>query len=181
MFSLFQDNSPEAEKKRAEALFEKIVASKSDTREARSLRIRMGLLCRAHLDKTFIAGAELTAQHETLAKLAVARSQEPPPAPEAAMFQLVNTGKAEVYVYLPQEYAEVAFSLGAKYQKTEITAEKAIEAMQGLANQICLYELRLDEPFQVLQFLRDELAGGESDDAASPAAGPQTGEPAAPA
>ena len=32
------------------------------------------------------------------------------------------------------------------------------EAMQALANQISYYELRLEEPFQVLGFLRDELA-----------------------
>ena len=161
MFFLFQDNSPEAERKRAAALFEKIVASKSDTREARSLRVRMGLLSRAHLDKTFVAGAELTAQHETLALLALAEGKEAPPTPEPSLFQVIHTGdKKEVYAYLPQEYCEVAFRLGARYQKAEISAAQAIDAMQGLANQICLYELRLDEPFQVLQFLRDELAQG---------------------
>jgi hypothetical protein len=30
--------------------------------------------------------------------------------------------------------------------------------MQALANQICYYDLRLQEPFQVLSFLREELA-----------------------
>jgi hypothetical protein len=48
--------------------------------------------------------------------------------------------------------------LGSRYQKTELSAPKAIEAMQALANQISYYELRLEEPFQVLGFLRDELA-----------------------
>ena len=33
-----------------------------------------------------------------------------------------------------------------------------IEAMQALANQISYYDLRLEEPFQVLTFLIDELA-----------------------
>lgn len=161
MFSLFQDNSPEAEKKRAAALFEKVVASKADTREARSLRVRLGLMCRAHLDKTFVAGAEQTAQHETLSLLALAEGREAPPAPEPSLYQVITTGdKKEVYAYLPEEYCEVAFRLGGRYQKAEISAEQAIDAMQGLANQICLYELRLDEPFQVLQFLRDELAQG---------------------
>jgi hypothetical protein len=40
----------------------------------------------------------------------------------------------------------------------ELPAVKAIEAMQALANQICYYDLRLEEPFQVLSFLRAELA-----------------------
>lgn len=173
MFSLFSDNSPEAEKKRAAALFEKVVASKSDTREARSLRIRMGLMCRAHLDKTFVSGAELTAQHETLSLLALAEGKEAPPAPEPSLFQVITTAdKKEVYVYLPEEYCEVAFRLGARYQKAEITAEQAIDAMQGLANQICLYELRLDEPFQVLQFLRDELAQGSDGAQSGPSPSP---------
>jgi hypothetical protein len=37
-------------------------------------------------------------------------------------------------------------------------APKAIDAMQALANQLSRYELRLPEPFQVLDFLRQELA-----------------------
>ena len=44
----------------------------------------------------------------------------------------------------------------------ELTAAKAIEAMQALANQISLYELRLKEPFQVMTFLREELASQET-------------------
>ena len=48
MFSFLKDADVD-EKEQAQALFEKITASKADTREARSARIRMGLLCRAHL------------------------------------------------------------------------------------------------------------------------------------
>ena len=51
-----------------------------------------------------------------------------------------------------------AFGLGARYQKAELPAAKAIEAMQALANQISYYDLRLEEPFQALTFLREELA-----------------------
>jgi len=40
----------------------------------------------------------------------------------------------------------------------DLSAPKAIDAMQALANQLCRYELRLPEPFQVLDFLREELA-----------------------
>jgi hypothetical protein len=81
-----------------------------------------------------------------------------PPLPEPSVFQKIKAGVNEVYVYLPEEYAHEAFSLGARYQRTEMSAIQAIEAMQGLANQICFYELRLMEPFQSLQFLRDELS-----------------------
>lgn len=144
--------------KKAQALFDKVTSTKSDSREVRSMRIRMGLLCRAHLDKSFVTGAEQTASWQELAALAIANGKEKPPLPEPTVFQKIKSGENEIYVYLPEEYAHEAYSLGARYQRAEIPALQAIEAMQGLANQICLYELKLMEPFQVLQFLRDELA-----------------------
>lgn len=59
MFSnLFNRSSPQEEMKRAKAAYEKVVSLTVDSREARSMRLGMSLLCRAHLDKTFIAGAE---------------------------------------------------------------------------------------------------------------------------
>lgn len=158
MFSIFSNKSPEEEMKGAQALFDKVTSLKVDSREARSLRIRMGLLCRAHLDKSFVTGAEQTAAWQELAAIAIANGKEKPPSPEPSTYQKVKSGENEIYVYLPEEYSHEAYQLGAKYQRAEIPADKAIETMQGLANQICLFELKLDEPFQVLQFLRDEIS-----------------------
>ena len=152
---------------KAQALFEKVTSSKSDSREARSLRVRMALLCRAHLDKSFVTGAEQMASWQELAALAIANGKEKPPQPEPSVFQKIKAGDNDVYVYLPEEYAHEAYFLGARYQRAEMPALQAIDTMQGLANQICLYELRLSEPFQVLQFLRDEL--GQSPDHTGPA------------
>ena len=58
---------------------------------------------------------------------------------------------------------EVLISVAEGLSTLEIAARrgvspKAIEAMQALAQQISYYELRLPEPFQVLDFLREELA-----------------------
>jgi hypothetical protein len=159
MFSIFSSKSPEDEMKSAQALFDKVTSMKADTRDARSTRIRMGLLCRAHLDKSFVTGAEQTSSWQELASMAIANGKEKPPLPEPSVFQKIKSGENEIYVYLPEEYSHEAYQLGARYQRAEIPADKAIEIMQGLANQICLYELKLDEPFQVLQFLRDELSG----------------------
>ena len=43
---------------------------------------------------------------------------------------------------------------------------RSIQEMQALADKICKWELRLDETYQILQFLRDEEAAesGESGD-----------------
>jgi hypothetical protein len=173
LFSLFSPKNPDEEMRKAQALFEKIIASESDSRESRSLRLRMGLLCRAHLDKSFVAGAEQMASWQELAASAVAKGNDKPPPPEPSVFQKIKAGDNEMYVYLPEDYAHEAFFLGGRYQRAEIPALKAIETMQGLANQLCYYELKLPEPFQVLQFLRDELAqspdnGAPSTDALKP-------------
>jgi hypothetical protein len=160
MFSIFKSKSEEDEKEQAKALFEKITMTRAESREVRSMRIRMGLLARAHLDKSFIQGAEDTATWQQLCEAAAAKGKEAPERLEPGEYQKIKSGDTEIMVYLPEEYAFEAYYLGARYQQTDITAEKAIDSMQNLANQICLYELRLDEPFEVLQFLREELAGG---------------------
>ena len=162
MLGFFNKNSPADEMKRAVAAYEKVVSLKSDTHDARIVRMRMGMLCRAHLDKTFIAGAEQTALWQEQANLALMEGKPAPDLPTPSKFQKIRAGEADIYVYLPEEHANEAFGLGARYQKMEITAPKAIEAMQALANQISYYDLRLKEPFQVMSFLRDELAAQES-------------------
>ena len=71
MFSLFKGpESADVLKKRAKQAFEKVTALTADTFEANSLRRGMALLCCAHLDKTFIAGAERTADWQQAARTA---------------------------------------------------------------------------------------------------------------
>lgn len=166
MFSFLKDAEVD-EKEQAQSLFEKITASKADTREARSARIRMGLLCRAHLDKTFVDGAQRTGVFFEKMAHATINNTEKPEKPEFSMFQQVKAGDKEIWVYLPEEYALEAFNAGAMYQKTEIDARTAIDRMQLIADQICLYELKLDTPFEVLQFLRDEVSGKPADSSPS--------------
>ena len=158
MFGIFSRNKPVDEMRRAVAAYEKVASLKGDSRDARSVRLRMGLICRAHLDKTFIAGAEQTAVWEELARNALLEGLPLPEAPKPSKFQKIRSGDTDIYAYLPEEFVAEAFALGSRYQKTELSAPKAIEAMQALAHQISYYELRLEEPFQALDFLREELA-----------------------
>lgn len=163
MFSIFKSNTDEDEMQRAKALFDKVTMAKVESRDIRSTRIRMGLLARAHLDKSFVSGAEETAVWQKSVEIAHAKGKDLPEPPQPSEYQKIKSGENEIFVYLPQEYAFEAYNLGVRYQKAEITAEQAINAMQGLADQICLYEFRLDKPFEVLQFLREELAGGDDE------------------
>jgi len=171
LFSFFEKNTPEDEKNRAKAAFEKVAELRSDSRDARSARVRMWLLCRAHLEKTFIYGAEQTALWQDLVAVAISKGQELPVLPDPPVYQQIRVGDSDVYVYLPEEFAQEAFNFGSKYQKTELSRSKAIEEMQALADRLCKWELRLDESYQILQFLRDEEAaeGTESGDSADAA------------
>ena len=162
MFSLFKGvESPEALKKKAKQTFDKVTALTADTFEANSLRRGLALLSCAHLDKTFIAGAERTADWQQMAAFAVAKDAEAPPFPKADCYQKVRSGKSDIWVYLPTEYAERAFLFGAKYQRTELNSEQAIASMQQLADTICRSEIGLSYEIDVLKFLRHELSAVE--------------------
>lgn len=162
MFSLFKGpDTPEVLQKRAQQAYDKVVSLTAETLEARSLRRGMAMLCAAHLDKTFIAGAERTADWQQMAAFALAKGTTPPPLPAAEEFQRVRSGKSDIWVYLPIEYAERAFLFGCKYQRTELSTEQAIISMQQLADLVCRTELGLDTQFVVLKFLRQELSATE--------------------
>jgi hypothetical protein len=162
MFSLFKGSeSPEVLKKRAKQAYEKVIELTADTFEANRMRRGMALVCCASLDKTFISGAERMADWQQMAAFAVAKSEEPPPLPKADCFQKIRSGKTDMWVYLPPEYADNAFLFGAKYQRTELTSEQAISAMQQLADNLCLSEIGLGFEIVVLKFLRQELSTAE--------------------
>jgi len=157
MFNLFNRNNPADEMKRAVAAFEKVTSIESDSREARSLRMRMGMLCRAHLDKTFIAGAEQTAAWQELVSMALRAGKPVPDAPTPSKFQKIRTGDSDVYAYLPEEYVIEAFGLGARYQKAELPAAKAIEASPGKPNQLLRFAAR--RTFSGLDFPARRVGG----------------------
>ncbi len=162
MFSLFKSQPTQQDlQKRAKEAYEKVIGLTADTMEARSLRRGMALLCCAHLDKTFIAGAERTADWQQMAAFAAAKGTETPPLPKASCFQRVRSGTNDIWVYLPEEFSERAFMCGSKYQRTELSMEAAIEAMQQLADQIFRFELGMEGSLLVLKFLRQELSAAE--------------------
>lgn len=157
MFKIFKKPEDD-ERARAVATFEKVVSMVNDGHEARSLRLRLGMLCRAHLDKTFVAGAQQMESHELACAMAIQQGKPVPEAPEAPLFQTVKSSTGEAQVYLPKEYADEAFAIGMLYQKTELSAEQALAAAQRLADRISYDALKLTTAFVALQFLRDELA-----------------------
>lgn len=135
----------------------------SDSREVRSYKIRMGIRCRANLDKVFVEGARKTEIFQEKCMAAVAKGAEKPEPPKASPFQVVKTINGQTYTYVPEEFAQAVFDLGAMYQTMQIDAYKAITLAQETAAKVSL-DIGLDEPFITLQFLRDELSDSEEND-----------------
>jgi len=144
---------------KAKQEYEKACKSTGDTRPEVAARIRVGLRCRAVLHKTFIEGAEKTADYTERSMLALASGDEKPKPPAATSFQTIKTVNGEILAYIPLEYAEEVFKIGAAFQLEEVSAEQAIELAQVVADKIS-EDIHLEPPIQALGFLREELAEG---------------------
>lgn len=152
----------------AKADYETAADPEATGHHLRRLRARVAQRCRAHIDKTFIDGAERTAVYEDAVLAAIAAGSERPEQPKARLFQSVPAFDHEVIAYLPEAYAERVFDVGRRYQRMDVDAATAIKMVQGIAEEIC-YDLQVVSPFTALQFLRDQLAEetGEGDEDAS--------------
>ena len=144
---------------KAKQEYEKACNDTGDTRPEIAARIRVGLRCRAVLDKTFIEGAEKTADYTERSMMALASGDEKPKPPAATSFQTIKSVNGEILAYIPLEYAEEVFKIGAAFQLEEVSAEQAIELAQVVAEKIS-EDIHLEPPIQALGFLREELAEG---------------------
>ena len=140
----------------AKADFEKALDSKEDSKQSRALKSKIGLRVRSSIDKIFIDGAEKFAKYAELRLAATATGEEAPEPPRSSAFVKIRSVNGEIFSYFPEDKAEVIFQLGGKYQNVEIDAKTAIRRAQVIANQYA-YDLDLENPLVVLQFLRDEL------------------------
>ena len=163
MLAFFKKQPSETEEKeQVKALFEKIVSASTESHEIRKVKLGLGMLCQAHLDSSFIAGAQQTATYLESVHKAIVKGEDKPEPPEAEEFIRMKRGDKFIWVYLPQEYAEQAFELGSQYQQTKISAQQACDRMQTLADTLCYDALKLNPPFVALQFLRDEISAEDS-------------------
>jgi len=161
---LFGGGAPPEKDRMVEAKREFVLATESedDTRELRALRARLGLRCRTAFDKFFVEGAEKAADHAEACMAAVASGSERPPAPAARSFMPVNSVNGEVMVYLPLQYVEEIYRVAGAYQLAEIDAKTTITMAQSIADRIS-EALQLTTAFEVLKFLRDEVAAEEGE------------------
>lgn len=161
--SLFKNRAAKTAMRHAKEEYIKAASLSSDSREARTYKIRMGIRCRAHLDKLFIDGAKKTEIFQQKCMTAVAKGLDKPAPPKLNLFQTVKTVSGQIYTYVPEEFAQSVFDLGSMYQTMQIDAFKAITLVQEVAGRVS-FDLGLEDPIITLQFLRDELSASEEVD-----------------
>lgn len=158
VFDLFKSQDKGALQAKTKAAFEKAVEGK-DNPKTRSARIHLGLLLRTHVDKLFVQGAEESVKYDQAVSIALASGKVKPERPKAPTFMSIKTSEGSRNSYLPEEYAQVIYNLGARYQTEQILASDAISKTQEIFDTICYDELNLPQSFETLRFLRDELEG----------------------
>ena len=154
--SIFKNRGIKAAQKKSKADYIKVASLPENDRATRAVRLRMANRCKANLDKAFVEGAQKTALFQKQSVAALTKGSEKPVAPVANSYQRVKTVGGEIFTYLPEEFAEEVFRLGAMYQTLQIDIAKAITLGQEVAARVS-YDIGLDEHFVALQFLRDEL------------------------
>ena len=161
---IFKSNAAKGAMKAAQAAYLKAKKGNPESREDRSLKVRIALRSRAHLDKTFIDGAKKTEIFQEAMMQAIASESEKPSPPKGNPYQLVKTVNGEVFAYIPQAFVDEMFFLGGKYQTMQLNAEGAVEAAQIIADRV-YDDLGLDDSFEALVFLREERCGEKSSSA----------------
>ncbi len=152
---IFRGNAAKGAMKAAKNAYLKAKESNPQSREGRSLKVRIALRSRALLDKAFVEGARKTEIYQNQMMKAIAQETEKPPLPRANPFQLVKTVNGEVFAYVPQNFVDEIFTLGGQYQTMQINAESAIETAQMIADRM-YEELGVEDTFEALGFLREE-------------------------
>ena len=153
----FSDNKKvtETENETAKTEFDSACAETHEDKESRANRIKIGLRCRAVIDKIFIDGAKAYEIHHEEKLQALWDEKSPPENPRPNNFQLIKSSQGEVVGYIPLECAEAVYDIASDFQRKNISKEHAIKLTQIIADNICSM-LSLETSFNVLDFLRDD-------------------------
>ena len=155
-FSVFRRKSASDLKKQAKKDFELAINLKGEARSDRAFKVKIGLRSRAHLDKTFIHGAKISERYHDAVLTAVASGSKKPEPPSVPHFQSIKTAGEEVLVYVPETYSDPVMRYGMRYQVMDVTAQKAINAVQNVMDTL-LKDLDINHPLKALGFLREEI------------------------
>lgn len=153
MFSFSKNSGIKKAFAESKKLYETAVASPGQAKNARALRMKVMVRCRAHVDLVFIEGAKKYEAYEALCQQAIVQGTEKPEPPTPAPYQQIKSQAGEIISYLPDHFASQIFTIGGMYQTMKISLAEAISQTQAVADKLWL-ELDLSEDFEVVRFLR---------------------------
>ena len=152
---VFFNKSPKDLEEQAEADFEEAKREKL-TEKNRAFKMKIAHRTRAHIDLTFIEGAQKLGKYHQANLTAIAQQLEGPEKPSYTPFQKIKTLDSEVIAYLPNFEAQQIFDLGGKYQIQQINVSEAVTAVQSIADTI-FHDFDISVSLSTLGFLRDEI------------------------
>lgn len=150
----FNKSSKDAEEQ-AQADFEEAKREKLSEKN-RAFKMKIAHRTRAHIDLTFIEGAQKLGRFHQANLTAIANQLESPEKPIYTPFQKIKTLDSEVIAYLPNFEAQEIFALGGKYQTQKINVSEALVAVQSIADTI-FHDFDIAVSLSTLGFLRDEI------------------------
>jgi hypothetical protein len=155
MYSFLKNTAIKKAFAESKKLYETAVNSPGQAKNARALRMKVMVRCRAHVDLVFIEGAKKYEAYEALRIQAIANSEETPEPPTPAPYQTIKSQAGEFISYIPDDFAKEIFLTGGLYQTVKISIVEAINQTQAIADRIWL-DLDLSEDLEVVRFLRDQ-------------------------
>ena len=165
---VFFNKSSKDLEEQAEADFEEAKREKL-TEKNRAFKMKIAHRTRAHIDLTFIEGAQKLGKFHQANLTAIAKQLEGPDKPSYTPFQKIKTLDSEVTAYLPNFEAQQIFDLGGKYQTQQINVSEALKAVQSIADSI-FHNFDISVSLSTLGFLRDEIERNPSLAKSEPAA-----------
>ena len=151
---VFFNKSSKDLEEQAEADFEEAKREKL-TEKNRAFKMKIAHRTRAHIDLTFIEGAQKLGKYHQANLTAIAKQLEGPERPSYTPFQKIKTLDSEVIAYLPNFEAQQIFDLGGKYQIQQINVSEALTAVQSIAS--IFHDFDISVSLSTLGFLRDEI------------------------
>jgi NAD+--asparagine ADP-ribosyltransferase len=123
------------------------------------LRNRLALRSKANVEKTFIDAAKNVEIYQKIrleASLTNNNLELTPPKIETS-YQILQTDKGLIVSYIPFEYAEEVFKIGASYQNSELSVDQSKKKIENIFNRICK-ELNIYKEIPILEFLDDNAS-----------------------
>ena len=123
---------------------------------------RIAQRARLNLDKIFVQGAKAEEKRQSDLAQAIKAGAELPQRAKHDGYNQLQGVSGVVLAWVPEEYANQMFNLGADYQIQEISAHDALQRSDQLAEKV-IDDLQTSQPIQLLNLLRGDTEGGDRD------------------